>query len=259
MSDVALTRDGPVATITLTRPERRNALAPALIAQLTQLFQALSLDDTRVIVLTGEGSAFCAGADIDWMRNSRDLSHEENVADATSLRTMLESIDTCLKPVIARVNGAAMGGGAGLVACADVAIAVPEAKFAFSEARLGLLPSMISPYVLRSIGPGHARALFVTAEVFGAERALELGLVHQVAPAEALDAAVATTVEQLLAGGPYAIAASKKLVRDATASLALPDLPERIAMLRSGMEGQEGLAAFLERRKPEWIPESPES
>ena len=259
MSEVALGRDGDVATITITRADRRNALNPALIAQLTQLFQALSLDDTRVIVLTGEGSAFCAGADIDWMRSSRDLSHEENVADAASLRTMYETIDICPKPVVARVNGAAIGGGAGLVACADVAVAVPDAKFAFSEARLGLLPAVISPYVLRSIGPGHARALFVTAEVFGAERALQLGLVHQVAPAEGLDAAVAATVDALLACGPYAIAACKKLVRDATVSLALPDLPDRIAFQRSGMEGQEGLAAFLERRKPEWIPESPES
>ena len=252
MSEILLERDGAVATLTINRPEVRNAIGPLLIAQLTQLFGALALDDTRVIVLTGAGSAFSAGADVDWMRASRDLLPQQNIADAAAARTMFETIDACPKPVVARVNGHALGGGVGLVACADIAVAVPEALFGFTEVRLGLIPATISPYVLRSIGPGHARALFATGRRFGADEALRLGLVHRVAAADELDAAVAEVVADLLRGGPVAIAEAKRLVRDATASLALPDLPERLAAVRSGGEGQEGLTAFLEKRDPSW-------
>jgi methylglutaconyl-CoA hydratase len=252
VSEVLLTRDGPVATITINRPEMRNAIGPAEIAQLTQLFQVLSIDDTRVVVITGAGTAFSAGADIDWMRASRDLTPEANVADAAAARTMFETVDTCLKPVVARVNGPALGGGLGLVACSDIAIAVEGAVFGFTEVRLGLIPAVISPYVLRSIGPGHARSLFTSGRRFDAAEAHRLGLVHEVVSAGALDGAVSAACADLLRAGPHAVAAAKRLVRDATASLALPDLPERLADLRARPEAQEGLSAFLEKRDPHW-------
>jgi methylglutaconyl-CoA hydratase len=240
VSEILLTRDGGVATLTLNRPELRNAIGPSLIAQLTQLLGVLAVDETRVIVLTGAGTSFSAGADIDWMRASRDLSPEQNVADAAATRSMFEAIDSCPKPVIARVNGHALGGGIGLVACADLAIAVPQASFGFSEVRL------------RAIGPGHARALFTSGRRFDAAEALRLGLVHGLAEPSELDGAVAAACDDMLRAGPFAVAAAKRLLREATASLALPDLPERIASLRAGREGQEGLSAFLEKRDPEW-------
>jgi methylglutaconyl-CoA hydratase len=252
VTEVLLTRHGPVATITLNRPEMRNAIGPAVIAQITQLFQVLAIDDTRIVVVTGAGTAFSAGADIDWMRSSRDLTPQQNVADAAAARTMFEAVDACPKPVVARVNGHALGGGLGLVACSDIAIAAEGATFGFSEVRLGLIPAMISPYVLRSIGPGHARALFATGRRFGAEEAHWLGLIHGVVPADELDAAVADACGDLLRAGPHAVAAAKRLIRDATASLALPDLPERLADLRARPEAQEGLSAFLEKREPHW-------
>jgi methylglutaconyl-CoA hydratase len=255
VSEVLFQLEGPVATLTLNRPEIRNAIGPSLIAQLTALFGALRMDDTRVAVLTGAGSSFCAGADIEWMRSARELPLDANIADAAATRTMFEAIDSCPKPVVARVNGHAMGGGAGLVACADVAIAVEGARFAFSEARLGIIPALISPYALRRIGPGHARALFTTARTFDAAEAQRIGLVHRVVAEDELDDAVAEAVADLLAGGPVAIAECKRLVRDATASFALDDLPQRIAAVRVAPEGQEGLAAFIEKRKPGWVPD----
>ncbi|HEY0374052.1 MAG TPA: enoyl-CoA hydratase-related protein [Amnibacterium sp.] len=247
-----LTRDGPVATITLNRPEMRNAIGPAVIAQVTQLFQVLAIDETRIVVITGAGTAFSAGADVDWMRASRDLTPEQNAADAAAARTMFEAVDACPKPVVARVNGHALGGGLGLVACADIAVAVEGATFGFSEVRLGLVPAMISPYVLRSIGPGQARALFTTGRRFGAAEAHRLGLVHAVASPDDLDAAVRDACADLLRAGPHAVAAAKRLIRDATAALALPDLAERLADLRARPEAQEGLSAFLEKRDPYW-------
>jgi methylglutaconyl-CoA hydratase len=253
VNGVELERRGQVATIAIDRQQSRNALDLELIVQLTQLFGALALDDTRVIVLTGRGDAFCAGADIEWMRRSRELSDEQNIADAAAMGSMLAAIDGCPKPVVARVNGHALGGGAGLVACADVAVASESAAFGFSEARLGLIPATISPYVLRAIGPGHARALFVTGRRFDAAHALAVGLVHRVAAAAELDAAVAEVVDDLLACGPVAIAECKRLVRDATAGLALPDLAVRLASVRAAPEAQEGLAAFLARKRPGWV------
>jgi len=253
VSSVRLERRGPVVTLTIDRPEVRNALGPELIIELTQLFQTLAVDETRVIVLTGAGSVFCAGADLDWMRRSRELSENENIADAASAHHMWEAIDRCPKAVVARVNGHALAGGSGLVAVCDVAIATEEATFGFTEARLGLIPATISPYVLRRVGPGAARALFVSGRRFDAAEALRLGLVHGVAPAEQLDAAVADTVDQLLACSPVAIAESKRLVRDATAALALEDLPHRLAAVRAAPEAQEGLAAFLDKQSPGWV------
>jgi methylglutaconyl-CoA hydratase len=252
VTEVLLTRDGPVATITLNRPEMRNAIGPAVIAQVTQLFQVLAIDETRIVVITGAGTAFSAGADVDWMRASRDLTPEQNAADAAAARTMFEAVDACPKPVVARVNGHALGGGLGLVACADIAVAVEGATFGFSEVRLGLVPAMISPYVLRSIGPGQARALFTTGRRFGAAEAHRLGLVHAVASPDDLDAAVRDACADLLRAGPHAVAAAKRLIRDATAALALPDLAERLADLRARPEAQEGLSAFLEKRDPYW-------
>lgn len=252
-------RNGLVATVTLDRPQARNALDRELMVELTQMISALSGDGTRVIVLTGAGSSFCAGADIEWMRKARDLDHDENVADAAMARTMFETIDACPRPIIARVNGHALGGGAGLVACADVAVAATGATFGFTETRLGLIPATVSPYVLRTIGPGHARALFTTGERFDANRALEMGLVQRVCEPDRLEHAVADLVLAYLACGPDAIAAAKQLVRDATAGLALPDLAERLAITRAGNEAREGLDAFLGKRPPAWSPESPGS
>jgi methylglutaconyl-CoA hydratase len=252
VTEVLFERDGPVARLTLNRPEIRNAIGPSLIAQLTALFGALRVDDTRVVVLTGAGGSFCAGADIEWMRASRELAVDANVADAAATRTMFEAIDACPKPVVAGVNGHAMGGGVGLVACADIAVAVDGARFGFTETRLGIIPALISPYVLRRIGPGHTRALFTSARVFDAAEAHRVGLVHRVVADAGLDAAVGEAVDDLLACGPAAIAETKRLIRDATASFALDDLPQRIAAVRSSPEGQEGLAAFIEKRKPGW-------
>lgn len=259
MSGVRLDRNGLVATITLERPESRNALDRDLMIEVTQMVSALSYDGTRVIVLAGVGTAFCAGADVEWMRKARDLDHDDNVADAVVARNLFETIDGCPRAVVARVHGPALGGGAGLVACADVAVATHDARFGFTEARLGLIPATVSPYVLRKIGAGHARALFTTGERFDAAHALAIGLVHRVCAPEELDHAVADTVLAYLACGPDAIAASKQLVRDATGAMALPDLAERLAVTRAGNEAREGLDAFLGKRPPAWSPESPGS
>jgi methylglutaconyl-CoA hydratase len=256
-SQVEVARDGAVATVTLSRPERRNALDPATLDGIREAFEALGNDPgVRVVVLAGAGPAFCAGADIAWMAETRGLSHDENLADARRMAATFDAVDACPRGVVARVHGAAFGGGAGLVACADVAVASDAATFAFSEARLGVLPASIAPYVLRTIGPGATRALWTTGRRFGAVEALRLGLVHQVVPADELDDAVNDVVRSLLAAGPDALAASKQLIRDATASLALDDLPERIAAARTSEEGREGVAAFLEKRKPSWSGDS---
>ena len=256
MSAVSLSRNGVVTTLTLDRPEARNALEPAMMIELRDLVTALAQDGTRVLVLTGAGDIFCAGADIDWMRRSAELTPEQNVADAAVMRGLLDALDDCPLPIIARVNGHALGGGSGLVAIADTAVCVSGARFGFTEARLGLIPATISPYVLRKIGPGHAQALFTTGVRFGAERALRIGLVQEVVEPDRLEHAVADAILAYLECGPAAIAETKRLLRDATAQLRLPDLPERLAAVRAGPEAQEGLAAFLEKRKPRWAPDS---
>ena len=254
MSDVRVERDGAVVTLTLDRPDRRNALDPGLLTSLAGAIDEVSSDESvRVVVLTGAGSAFSAGADLDWMRASRALSSAENRADAAAMAAAFDTVDRCPKAVIARVNGPAIGGGAGLVACADVAVAVQGTRFAFAEVRLGLLPATIAPYVVRAIGPGHARELFTSGRPFDAEEARSLGLVHRVAAPDDLDAAVTDAVRDFLACAPGAVTANKRLVRDLTASLTLTDLPDRIAEARAGSEGQEGLAAFVEKRDPVWL------
>jgi methylglutaconyl-CoA hydratase len=250
------TDEESVATVTLTRPDSHNALNAALIGELTRCFEELAENDgVRVVVLAGEGRSFCAGADIGYMRETAGFSYEENLEDARRLAMMYWTIDECPKPVVAKVQGTAMGGGAGLVAVADVAVADSEAHFAFSEVRLGIVPATISPFVVRKIGVSHARSLFVTGERFGAERAREIGLAHKVVPQGTLDAAVDEKVGELLQGRPVAQATVKALLRrlETTEPMEAPGLTARvISELRTGEEGQEGLAAFLEKREPRW-------
>jgi len=238
-------REGAILRVTLARPERRNAFDAALIASLTEAFA--DVGDVRAVVLAGEGPSFCAGADIEWQRSSIDLTYEENVEDAMRLYRMLETIDVCPAPVVCRAHGQALGGGSGLVACADVAVAVPDASFGFSEVRLGIIPAVISPFVLRRIGSA-ARRYFLTGERFGADTALRIGLVDEVAddPDAAVDAAVAC----VLAGGPQAVHAAKRLVRERPEGVATAEIA---AARRASEEGQEGLRAFLEKRSPFWL------
>ncbi len=258
MSFSLLTRtdENQVATVTLSLPDAHNALNAALIEELTSCFEEISDDErVRVVVLAGEGRSFCAGADIGYMRETATFSYEENLEDGRRLAAMFWTIDECPKPLVARVQGASMGGGAGLVAVADVAVADSEARFAFSEVRLGIAPATISPFVVRKVGASHARSLFVTGERFDAERAREIGLVHKVVSSDGLDEAVGQKVDELLQGGPVAQATMKALLRrlETTEPMEAPGLTARvISELRTGEEGQEGLAAFIEKREPRW-------
>jgi methylglutaconyl-CoA hydratase len=250
------TDEGPVATVALTRPQARNALNAALIEEITRCFEELAEEEeVRIVVLTGEGPSFCAGADIGYMRDTAGFSYEENLEDARRLAEMFQAVDDLPKPVVAKVRGAAIGGGVGLVAVTDVAVAEEGTRFAFSEVRLGIAPATIAPFVARKIGHSRARALFLTGERFDAGRAREIGLVHEVVPEGELDAAVQEVVAQLLQGGPAAQAAIKELLRqiEATEPMeALGIMTRLIAELRVGEEGQEGLGAFLEKREPYW-------
>ena len=253
------TRDGPIDTVTLRRPEVHNAFNEHVIAELTAAFDAIDAStETRVVVLKGEGRSFSAGADLDWMRRAAAFSEDENRRDADALASMLRAVAECPRPVIARVQGNAFGGGAGLAAAADIAIAGASARFAFSEARLGLVPATIARHVIRKIGPGRALPLFLTGERIDAERALALGLVHRVAEDDALDAAVAETVDALLAGSPEAQRWCKELVRRVSPDGAdLDDYAAAlIASVRGGDEGREGVAAFLEKRPARWVPKT---
>ena len=250
------TEEGPVATVILARPDAHNALNADLIDELKRCFEELAEDqETRVVVLAGEGRSFCAGADIGYMRETAGLSYEENLEDARRLAMMYWTIDECPKPVVAKVQGVAMGGGAGLLAVADVVVADSEARFAFSEIKLGIAPATISPVVVRKIGVSHARALFLTGERFSAQRAREIGLVHRVVSKDGLGEVVEEKIEELLEGGPVAQATLKGLLRrlETTEPMEAPGLTARvISELRSGEEGQEGLAAFMEKRDPRW-------
>lgn len=238
-------REGEILLVTLARPEQRNAFDAALIAELAETF--VDVGRARAVVLAGEGPSFSAGADVEWMRSSIDLSYDRNLADATALRRMLEAIDACPAPVIARVQGHALGGGCGLVACSDVAIAAEDAIFAFSEVKLGIVPAVISPFALAKIGPSAARRYFVTGERFDAATALRIGLVQEVA--RDLDRAVERVLAELRTAGPRAARAAKRLVLDRPDGL---ETARRIAERRTSDEGQEGLRAFLERRRPSW-------
>jgi methylglutaconyl-CoA hydratase len=237
---------GDVLRITMSRPELRNAFDAALIHGMTEVFSTVG-DDVRAVVLAGEGPSFSAGADVEWMRAAVELSYEQNVADARRLRKMLETIDACPAPVIARVQGHALGGGCGLVACSDIAVAAPDTQFAFSEVKLGIIPAVISPFAIAKIGPSAARRYFVTGERFDAGTALRIGLVHELA--EDLDGAVERLLGELRSAGPEAARHAKKLVLERPDGLATE---RRIAQRRTSDEGQEGLRAFIEKRNPSW-------
>src|SRR5918997_930889 len=255
-SHLQRTDEGPVATVALRRPEAHNALNAALIEEVARCFEELGEDEGGgVVVLTGEGPIFCAGADVGYMRETAGLSYEENLEEARRLADMFLAVDVLPKPVVARVRGVAIGGGVGLVSAADVAVAEEGTRFAFSEVRLGIAPATIAPFVVRKIGLSRARALFLTGERFDADLALEVGLVHWIAPREELDAAVERVIAQLLQGGPAAQAAIKEALRQVEATEpmeALGIMTQLTAELRVGEEGQEGLGAFLEKREPFW-------
>lgn len=244
-----------VALVILDRPDRHNALSAPLIDALLSALGELGRDPAvRVVVLTGAGPSFCAGADIGEMRRAADAAPADNQRDALRLSELLHRLDTLPKPTLARVQGNAFGGAVGLVAACDIAIASELAVFALSEVRLGIAPAMISPYVLRAIGPRQARRYFLTGERFAAAAAERIGLVHQVVAAERLDATVSETIADLLAGAPGAQAECKQLIRRAAGHEAGPDpeLAAWIARLRAGPEGREGLSAFLDKRLPSW-------
>ena len=240
-----------VCTITLNRPERHNAFDAELIDELLTALQNISNNnEIRVVIITGAGESFSSGADLNWMRSMVDYDEAANRQDAQQLSNLMRTLYALSKPTIARVNGSAFGGGIGLIACCDIAIAASSAQFAFTEVRLGMAPAVISPYILMSIGPRHARRLFLTAERFGSHEALNFGLVHQVTEPDGLDEAIDKQVRHLLKAGPEAIKACKSLIQNPAGEHELSNL---IAHLRTSAEGQEGLKAFLEKRKPGWV------
>lgn len=244
-----------VARLTIARPERKNAFDADVIAQLSRAVEAVPAD-ARCVVLGSEGDTFCAGADLAWMRSMADYTLEENLADSGALADLFAKLDDLPMPLIARVQGAALGGGAGLVAMADIAVAVEAATFAFTEVRLGILPAVVSPYVVRKIGPGFAAAAFTTGIRFDSHRAFEVGLVHSVVDEGQLDPEIGRFIDAIVAGGPEAVNAAKRLVREVSgrAPAEVRDLVvRRIASARVGAEGQDGMRAFLEKRPPRWL------
>lgn len=256
--------DRGVAVVTITRPDKHNAFNEALISELTETFVRLGTDDdVRVVILTGEGRSFSAGADINWMRSMSEFSEDENIEDALRLAELMFVLDSLGKPTVARVNGAAFGGGVGLVACCDIAVAAEHALFGLTEVRLGLVPSVISPYVLEAIGARQARRFFMTGERMDAATAVRIGLVHEAVPQGRLDEAVEGYVRRLLKGGPVALRACKELVHEEVTAATSADeslklmTAKLIAQLRVSEEGQEGLAAFLEKREPRWVRPGP--
>jgi methylglutaconyl-CoA hydratase len=259
MSTLQITRDNQVARIGLNRPEVHNAFDDILVAELTEALERIAADATvRVVVLTGNGASFSAGADLNWMRGMANAGEAGNRADAEALARLMRTLNFLPKPTVARVNGAAYGGGVGLIACCDIAIAAENAKFGLTEVRLGLVPAVISPYVIAAIGARQARRLFVSGEIFDATEAARIGLVHHSVAAAQLDGAVGQVLQALARGGPFAQHEAKLLalrVAGATPrSAERTDLEnaELIARLRVSAEGQEGLGAFLDKRAPRW-------
>jgi len=254
---IEIRREGAVVTVALNRPQSHNAMTPEMIAELTRVFTALGEEEgVRAVVLTGNGRSFCAGADLSFMRAAADYTFAENVADGEAIFDLMLAVDRCPRPVVARVNGAAIGGGVGLVSCCDIVLAVERAIFALSEVRLGILPAVISPFVLARTGPGPARQLFLTGERFTAEHAHRVGLVdHVVTDESALDDKVAERVDALLQGAPGAQATAKELIR-AVAFRPKEEMraytSQLIARRRASDEGREGMSAFLDKRKPLW-------
>ena len=261
MNNLLIEHEGGVATVWLNRPDVRNAFNEEVIAELTQAFRELGArDDVRCIVLAGNGPAFCAGADLNWMKRMADYSHAQNLADAADLARMLETLYLCPKPTVARIQGDVYAGGTGLVAGCDIAVSLDTAHYCLSETRLGLIPATISPYVIRAMGPRAAHRYFLTAERFTAAEAHRIGLVHEVVKADALDATVAGIAQALVQTGPEAVKACKKLLHDVaghdiTAGLVRRTV-EGIADIRVSDEGREGIQSFLGKRKPNWLPEA---
>jgi methylglutaconyl-CoA hydratase len=252
-----IVREGKVATVWMNRPERHNAFNAQLIAELTQAFEKIGADNSVcAMVLAGRGKSFSAGADLAWMKSLGEAGFEDNLADARKLATMLRTLAEMPKPTLARVHGAALGGGMGLAAACDICIAASVATFATSEVRFGLIPSAIGPHVLRAIGPRHASRYFLTAESIPAWKAAEIGLVHEVADAEAIDICVKAQLDMVLQGGPLAQSQAKRLIRDIAGQAVNESIAEetaqRIARIRGGKEAREGLSAFLEKRPPKW-------
>jgi methylglutaconyl-CoA hydratase len=250
--------DRSVATVWLDRPDVRNAFNETTIAEVTEVFRLLDADpNVRAVVLAARGTAFCAGADLNWMKKMADYSHAENLADAAGLAAMLRAIHDCAKPVVARVQGDCYAGGMGLAAACDIVVAVDGAFFCLSEVRLGLIPATISPYVIRAIGTQAARRYFLTAERFTAAEAQRMGLVHDVVAADRLDETVAGLLKALLAASPHAVTQAKRLVRDVAGQpltdALVDDTVARIADIRASEQGREGVRAFLEKRKPSWL------
>ena len=261
---LAVERQGPIGLITMNRPERHNAFDDVLIAELTEAFRSMEAEDgIRIVVLSGTGKSFSAGADLNWMKRMSGFSIEENRRDAMGLAALMRTIAHLRKPTLARVQGAALGGGVGLVACCDVAVATQGATFALSEVKLGLIPAVISPYVVAAIGERAARRYFLTAERFTAAEAWRLGLVHEIAANEAeMDDAIGAIVDAMLAASPAAQKEAKDLIRAVSnrplTSELVQDTADRIAIIRSSPEGREGVAAFLEKRRASWVPPDPE-
>lgn len=247
-----------VATVTLNRPDVRNAFNETTIAEITQVFGELGKDAAlRAVVLAANGPAFCAGADLNWMKKMAGYTHEENRADAAQLADMLRTIYTCPKPVVAKIQGDCYAGGMGLVAACDISIAVETTNFCLSEVKLGLIPATISPYVIKAMGENAARRYFLTAERFSAQEAQRIGFVHSVVSADALDGAVADVVKALVSNSPHAVKEAKRLVQDVAgrplSEELIADTAVRIADIRSSEEGKEGVRSFLEKRKPGWL------
>jgi methylglutaconyl-CoA hydratase len=256
MASIDISQSGSVMTVTLNRPEVRNAFDEELIAELTAWAEAVRAADARVVVLRGAGKAFCAGADLTWMSRMVAYTEEENVRDARTLGRLLEAMNAIPLPVIGRVHGAALGGGAGLAATCDIVVAADDAVFGFTEAKLGILPAIISPFAIAKIGASAARELFLTGARFSAARAREIGLVHAVAPEAELDAPVDAYIRELETSAPQAVAAAKALIAAVSGrpAAAVADLTARtIARHRVSEEGQDGMRAFLEKRKPRWV------
>ncbi len=257
LQTLELARRDAIATVTLNRPGVRNAFDEKMIAELTGVFQELGNDaSVRVIILAAHGPAFCAGADLNWMKKVARYTHEENVADAMRLGEMLQAVYQCPKPVVAKVQGDCYAGGMGLVAAADIAAGADHAHFCLSEVKLGLIPAVISPYVIGAIGERMARRYFISAERFSARQAHHIGLLHEIAETDALDTIVDGIAASLAAASPNAVREAKKLVRDvACAPLTqtmIANTAERIAALRASADGREGIQAFLEKRPPQW-------
>jgi methylglutaconyl-CoA hydratase len=265
MSDsLAIERQGPIGLITMNRPERHNAFDDVLIGELTEAFRSMEAEDgIRIVVLSGTGKSFSAGADLHWMKRMAGFSIEENRRDAMGLGALMRTIAHLRKPTVARVQGAAFGGGVGLVACCDIAVATHDAGFALSEVKLGLIPAVISPYVVAAIGERAARRYFLTGERFSAAEAWRLGLVHEITGSEAeMDEMIGAIVDAMLGASPAAQKEAKDLIRAVSnrplTSELVQDTAERIARVRASPEGREGVAAFLEKRRASWIPPDPE-